>query len=295
MILRRKDRRRTGVVAALCLPLAACASTSGAPQSQQASLLQSERPMAVPDFDQRQQASLVLAEVTRMEAAPHSKQSIYYLGLALYSETWSQNDVVELDKELPASVPTFSIRSMILSNYTAGGSFQYPLASYGTMYLVAHYILAHSRPDDLVVVAVSTHGGRGLLAQKVGQVSLPSLSAEDFRRSLAPLVDRRTIIILSSCFAASLIPSLKMDNRIIIAAARSDRTSFGCKADAEHTVFGQAIIDAFSRSNQSLHTIFDAVRAEVSATEAERHFLPPSEPEVFVGNDMQQLYDAQMF
>jgi hypothetical protein len=28
-----------------------------------------------------------------------------------------------------------------------------------------------------------------------------------------------------------------------------------------HTVFGEAMVDAFARSNQSLHTIVDAVRA----------------------------------
>jgi len=295
MILRHKNRWRTGVVvAALCLALAACASTSGAPQSQQASLLQSQRTVAVPHFDQSQQASLLLSELTRIDVS-HSEQSIYYLGLALYSETWSQNDVVDLAEELSASVPTFAVRSVILSNYTVGSNSQYPLATSSAVDIAVRFILNHSEPDDLVVVAVSTHGGPDLLAQEDGQVSLPSLSAEDFRRSLSPLADRRTIIILSSCYSASLIPSLKMANRIIITSARSDRTSFGCQADAEHTVFGQAMVDAFARSNQSLHTIVDAVRAKVASTEVERHFSPPSEPQVFVGNDMQQLYDAQMF
>jgi hypothetical protein len=292
MILRQKDRRRTGVVAALCLVLAACASTSGTPQSQQASLLQSEGTAAVPHFDQSQQAALLLSELTRIDVS-HSEQSIYYLGLALYSETWSQNDVVDLAEELSASVPTYAVRSVILSNYTAGSNSQYPLATSSAVDIAVRFILNHSEPDDLVVVAVSTHGGPGLLAQEIGQASLPSLSAEDFRRNLSPLANRRTIIILSSCYSASLIPSLKMANRIIITSARSDRTSFGCQADAEHTVFGQAMIDAFARSiNQSLYTIVAAVRAKVAATEAERHFSPPSEPQVFVGTDMHQLYSA---
>ena len=294
MILGHENRRRTGVVTAVCLALTACASTSGVPRSQQGSLLQSQRTVAVPHFDQSQQASLLLSELRRIDVA-HSEQSIYYLGLALYSEKWSQNDVVDLAEELSASVPAFAVRSVILSNYTVGSNSQYPLATSSAVDIAVRFILNHSQPDDLVVVAVSTHGGPGLLAQEVGQVSLPSLSAEDFRRSLSPLADRRTIIILSSCYSASLIPSLKMANRIIITAARSDRTSFGCQADAEHTVFGEAMADAFARSNQSLHTIVDAMRAEVASTEVERHFSPPSEPQVFVGNDMQQLYDTQMF
>ena len=45
----------------------------------------------------------------------------------------------------------------------------------------------------------------------------------------------------------------------------------------------------FTWSNRSLHTIVDAVRAKVASTEVERHFPPPSEPQVFVGNDMQQI------
>src|SRR4029077_970538 len=134
---------------------------------------------------------------------------------ALYSEIWSQNDVVELAKELPLSTPTLAVRSVILSNYTTGSEFRFPVALSPIIDGVVRVILHYSRPDDIVVVAVSTHGNRGLLSQKISQVSLPPLSAEDFRRSLAPLADRRTIIIISSCFSGSLIPSLKMDNRII--------------------------------------------------------------------------------
>jgi len=295
MIVGHRGWVRARAAAALCLALAACTATGGSPQSARPTASQSERTQTALHLDREQLTSLLTRELTPIAAAPDPKQSIYYLGLALYSEIWSQNDVVELAKELPASAPTLAVRSVILSNYSTGNDFRYPVALPEIVDGVVRAFLHYSRPDDLVVVAVSTHGRRGLLAQKVGQVSLSPLSAEDFRRSLAPLADRRTIIIISSCFSGSLIPSLKMDNRIIVTAARSDRTSFGCAADAEHTVFGQAMIDAFSRPNQSLHMIFDAVRAEVAATEVERHFSPPSEPEVFVGKDMQQLYDAQVF
>src|SRR5215475_13576486 len=112
MILGHRGWARAGAVAALCLALAACAATGRSPQSERPTASQSERTQTALHLDREQLTSLLTRELTPIAVAPDPKQSIYYLGLALYSEIWSQNDVVELAKELPASAPTLAVRSV---------------------------------------------------------------------------------------------------------------------------------------------------------------------------------------
>ena len=37
-----------------------------------------------------------------------------------------------------------------------------------------------------------------------------------------------SVIVMSSCFSGQFVPALAGDNRMVITAARPDRTSFGC-------------------------------------------------------------------
>jgi len=247
------------------------------------------------DEFQRHQSELLRTELSDAEAVPHRGRSLYYLGIALYSEAWSQNDVVGLGEELRGHVADYAVRPLVFSNYGVTEPSRYAMVSSKSIDAAVRLIALRSTPDDLVVVAISSHGGPGLLSQKVADQNLAPVSADVIKHGLAPLEDRKTVIILSACFSGSLIGSLKTDNRIIIAAARDDRTSFGCAADADHTVFGQVMIDALAPPGQSLRAIVERMRANVAAVERRRHFTPPSDPQVFVGRDMTALYDQPVF
>ncbi len=119
-------------------------------------------------------------------------------------------------------------------------------------------IARRAGPRDVVLVYVSTHGAPGLLAREAdGQEQDPAGIAE-VAEWLAPLGSRPTVLVLSACFSGSFIPALRAENRIIFAAARADRTSFGCQAGAEHTVFGQAVLDALARPGRSLREVVGA-------------------------------------
>jgi hypothetical protein len=151
-------------------------------------------------------------------------------------------------------------------------------------------IADHAGPDDLVFVAISAHGAPGLLAQKIGSRNLPPIPAAGLQHIFAPLAGHRTIFVMSACYSGSLISSIAANDRVIVTAARWDRTSFGCAPDAGHTVFGQALLNAFAVPNQSLQTIFIHTADEVANVEVQRHFSPPSQPMVAIGKDMVGLY-----
>ncbi|MFX5684818.1 C13 family peptidase, partial [Acinetobacter baumannii] len=63
---------------------------------------------------------------------------------------------------------------------------------------------------------------------------------------------KRRVVILSACFAGVFVPVLASDDTAVLTAASSDRTSFGCQADADWTFFGDALVNHALRKAQPL-------------------------------------------
>lgn len=60
---------------------------------------------------------------------------------------------------------------------------------------------------------------------------------------------RPTVLLVSACYAGVFAePSLQANNRIILAAARKDKTSFGCSAEAEYTYWDGCLVSSLPTS-----------------------------------------------
>jgi Peptidase C13 family len=247
-----------------------------------------------PEFQSRQ-AQLFAATLRNVTAESAQQRRIFFIGLAMYSEDWSENDVVDFGRQFARVVPSFTVVPLIFSDSVTRQPDKYPTFSLERLAVVAGTIARYSHADDLVVVYASTHGASGVLAQKLETHSPSPVTGSQLAQALAPLADRKTIILLSACFSGSLIPNLRAPNRLIFTAARADRSSFGCQADADHTLFGKAVLDAFARPGQSLEAIFSEVQNDVTRLERERHYAPASEPQVFVGSEMASFYRQPIF
>jgi hypothetical protein len=217
---------------------------------------------------------------------------LFYIGLALYSEPWSENDVVELSDKL-RTTSRFHVVPMIASNVVSAQN-HYPVANDTNIAAMVHSAAAEARAGDVVFVYISTHGSHQVLARKVGNNPPTALPSRELARKLAPLAGHQSVIIISACYSGSLISDLRSPDRIIITAARADRSSFGCAAGNRHTFFGAAELDAFDQRGRSLHQVFAATRDEVAHMESARQFQP-SEPQVSVGAEVADLYDAPLF
>jgi hypothetical protein len=226
-------------------------------------------------------------------AQPSARPRLFYVGLALYSEAWSQNDVVELADELRRT-SDFDVVPMIASNGPAASPRTYPLADGTAITSLLRTAAERAGPNDVVFVHISTHGGRGLLASKIGNNPPTIISAATLARALAPLGEHRTVIVLSACYSGSLIGALRAPSRIVITAARADRSSFGCAADSRHTFFGGAELEAFDERNRSLHQVFTTIRNAVARMEQQEDYRP-SEPQIWVGDAASDLYEAPVF
>ena len=226
-------------------------------------------------------------------AAP-TRARLWYVGLGMQGETWSENDVVEAVDRLQRVAPGFEVRPVLLSNRIGSMPEHYPAVTGPAVEAAVAAIAAEAGPDDVVLVYASTHGAPGLLGRGAGGRPLPAVGVATLQRWLAPLRGHDTVLVLSACFSGSFIPALRGEHRIIFTAARADRTSFGCQAGAEHTVFGESFLEALA-PQESLHAIVDRTRAAVRAREREIGVTDPSLPQVSVGADVQRLYDAALF
>ena len=95
-----------------------------------------------------------------------------------------------------------------------------------------------------------------------------------------------TVVILSACYSGIFVDGLAAPNRMILTAARRDRSSFGCGAEETWPYFDGCILESLPGSADFL-ALAAATRACVHRRETEEGLTPASEPQLFVGSEMQ--------
>src|SRR5215469_9729391 len=105
--------------------------------------------------------------------------------------------------------------------------------------------------------------------------------------ALAEVVDhacgaRPTVVVISACFSGVMLPPLKGPNRMILTAARSDRSSFGCGQTDRYPYFDQCVLQVWS-SAMSFPDLAAKARTCVAAREKKERMTPSSEPQLSIG------------
>jgi hypothetical protein len=90
------------------------------------------------------------------------------------------------------------------------------------------------------------------------------------------------VIVMSSCFSGQFVEPLRGENRIIMTAARPDRTSFGCGEMDKHTFFDDCFLQAMPMAGD-FPSLGGLVQQCVAQREVQMKATPPSEPQVSVG------------
>ena len=91
-----------------------------------------------------------------------------------------------------------------------------------------------------------------------------------------------TVVVASGCFTGIFAqPPMTRANRIVLTAARSDRTSFGCGAGRAYTVYDRCLLDALDAGG-TWRQAYGAVRRCVASEERKGDFVP-SEPQAWFG------------
>jgi Peptidase C13 family len=107
-------------------------------------------------------------------------------------------------------------------------------------------------------------------------------------RAIGDLIDgacpaRPTVVIVSACFSGMFVPVLHAENRLVLTAARGDRTSFGCGENNTYTFFDQCILESLPKAH-SFPMLADQAKECVAAREMAEGVSPPSEPQLYIGS-----------
>jgi len=141
-------------------------------------------------------------------------------------------------------------------------------------------LLTGETPDGCIVY-FSSHGApQGMI---LGNALLTPTA-------LASILDgtcgsRPTVVIVSACFSGAFVPALAGDNRLVMSAARADRSSFGCTQDARYPYFDTCVVQNLPNAH-NFPALADKVKDCVSNREEDTGATPPSDPQLSIGRDV---------
>ncbi len=98
-----------------------------------------------------------------------------------------------------------------------------------------------------------------------------------------------TVVVVSACHSGTfLTAAMRKPNRVILAAAAADRTSFGCGAGDQYTYYDQCLLQQFDRA-ATWQDLALATRSCVENLERRMGVRRPSLPQMFVGAQVEGL------
>lgn len=166
-----------------------------------------------------------------------------------------------------------------------------PLASLSNLEQVLNSIGHKLDPaEDVLVLFLTSHGNRGLFAIRFGDLGLNDLTPDKLTELIARSGIRNRVVIVSACYSGSFIANLEAPRALVITAARSDRSSFGCSSERDWTYFGDAFINQALRKTRSFSEAFAMAKDLVAGWE-KKEGLTPSEPQMSMGSDIRPLLD----
>lgn len=145
--------------------------------------------------------------------------------------------------------------------------------------------------EDVLVLFATTHGDPRLgLVYRDGNNAVGMIAPRKLASLLDDLKIERRLIILSACYSGVFVPALSSDQTVIVTAASSQRTSFGCAPGNDWTFFGDALINTALRKVQPLDKANDEARSLITLWEAGRGLIP-SDPQIFIGDKARHWLD----
>lgn len=176
-------------------------------------------------------------------------------------------------------------RTVVLAQDEPGDKADAPAAPKALERALAGVASIMNRDEDVVVLYTTSHGSpdAGLNFKDPARGSAIIAPAR-----LASLLDRpgfkNRLIILQACFSGQFVPALSAPRTIVVTAASSMTSSFGCAAGNDWTFFGYALINLAMRQPDTFIRQFR--RAFVTILGWERRLgVDSSSPQISVGSD----------
>jgi len=138
--------------------------------------------------------------------------------------------------------------------------------------------------EDVLILFATTHGDpNNGLAYRDGDKGVGMIAPTRLANLLDDLGFERRMILLSACYSGIFLPLLTNENSVIVTAAASNRTSFGCAPGNDWTFFGDALINNGLRKPQPFNKATEEAAGLIGSWETSKQLLP-SRPQTFVGD-----------
>ncbi len=229
------------------------------------------------------QGSLLEEQLAALLPERPGVEDLYFVGVAPYALQDTFYQELTTVKELIDERFDTAGRSVALVNNSATLKDR-PIATVSNLRkTLARLGRTINTEEDIVLLHITTHGSSDLqLAFDLPPLELRQLTPTALARMLADSGIKWKIIVLSACFSGGFIEALKDPNTLILTAADSAHSSFGCDYDSEITWFSKALYDEALRRTFSFTEAFELARRSVTAREKAQGY-EPSNPQMFVG------------
>ncbi len=272
--------RLSYVLLALASALLTAPSVAAAADSSSPPLSASERALLA------EQPHRVAVAVAHMAPRVPGAANVFFLGFAGYGEQRVFRKEEELARRVFGERLGSLDRSVELVNDVHDRT-TYPLATFDNLRYALRLIGRRmDRRRDVLVLVLTSHGSaQDGIAITNGDLVDDALSPRDVRQVLAEARIRWRVIVASACYAGIFIRPLKTDTTVIMTAADSWHSSFGCADDRDLTYFGEALIKDSLPGACSLEDAFANARRLIRQRETQEGDIH-SNPQIYVGARM---------
>ena len=139
--------------------------------------------------------------------------------------------------------------------------------------------------QDACLIHMTSHGSQQGFYLRNGPPITPKALNKILDSSCG---ERPTVVLISACYSGVFVgPAMQKKNRIILTAARQDRTSFGCSSENEYTYWDSCLIDSLPKSD-SWKSLYGMIQQCVQTKESRLTFKP-SFPQAYFGEEVADL------
>ncbi|MEO5867334.1 MAG: C13 family peptidase [Sphingomonas sp.] len=239
-----------------------------------------------------------LAEQRRLDAALAAIKpqragvvDVYVLAVGLDSDAVFGREAREAGRVLARRYGAEG-RTVVLAGSDGTADSDLPAGSPSNIALVlACMAEVMDKREDVLALYTTSHGGPFGIVYNDASNGYGAISPARLLNLFQSLGIERRIVIVSACYSGIFVPFLRGENSVVVTAADSAHTSFGCQADSDWTFFGDAMVNHALRKRQPLAAAGAEAQGLIGEWEAKGH-LQPSGPQVSVGAQAHAWLDA---
>lgn len=165
----------------------------------------------------------------------------------------------------------------------------YPLADWSNLEQTLDELTNVMDPkQDVLVLYMTSHGDEDHnLLVDMDPLPLDQIGATDLAGILKKRDFKWKVVVVNACYSGGFVPDLRGPGTLVLTAARTDRSSFGCGSDSDITYFGKAwLLDGLNKTDNFVDA-FQLAKRDIRQWE-QQDKLTPSEPQMDVGTGIAQ-------